>query len=159
MASLATTVCVNVKVEPRYKRANAHNEQAQILQPDATFLFPRTTLWTDVSVTFPCAQNYVAQASRTQRSAASTRESNKRGKYEDEAKRQNASFLPLVFETFGAHGKKMSEFVRLLSNEAIYCGKGPADKFAKYARNFLSITLVKANDIFIREALRASSAS
>jgi hypothetical protein len=102
------------------KEEAVRDEHGQKLRPDAIItstISVHRLLYLDVSVVHPAAKSYSAQSAFVQKplAAATTREKRKHRLYDAVARTDQAVFIPLVIESYGAFGR---EFVGFLSSLA-----------------------------------------
>jgi hypothetical protein len=102
------------------KEEPVRDEHGQKLRPDAIItstISVHRLLYLDVSVVHPAAKSYSAQSAFVQKplAAATTREKRKHRLYDAVARTDQAVFIPLVIESYGAFGR---EFVGFLSSLA-----------------------------------------
>ena len=72
----------------------------------------------DVTVVHPTAASYLHEAAGASLKIAKKAERSKSRQYKDKAKRERATFVPFVMETFGGFGKCARDFVNLLATFA-----------------------------------------
>ena len=110
----------------------------------------------DVAICHPCASTYVAAASTTDVSAATTRATQKVGKYDRACTAHDLEFRPAILEVFGAMHEEAEQLIKraaqLLQNELPEgtVKTWTADSFAAFHQQRIAITLQRSNAKAIR---------
>ncbi len=79
----------------------------------------RPSIMVDVSIVDPCAPSHIKPAASKSLACASTREKEKDKTYLPIVKQNHGIFYPLVAETYGGFGNKLTRFLKLLQMDAI----------------------------------------
>ena len=117
IASLCSSIGCVTHVEPTYRSDSGGGDAKRVKRPDILVWTPRGDSMLDVSVTCAAAGSY-AVAGQRHLGAAAVRESRKKTKYEELARRERARFVPVVFEAHGAWGEQAQRFVHFLGGVA-----------------------------------------
>lgn len=130
-----------------HNNANTHH-----LRPDALAITSDGPVLVDVSVTHPLVSSYVRAASKTPLAAAKQveRERMKVSQYQELARRESATFVPFVLESYGGIGPLAAalRFLRSIAAEATSNHTSPdADSFYTFALASVSAALQKGNAI------------
>jgi hypothetical protein len=104
--------------------------------------------WCDVTVTDPCNESVVAEASKSAGAAARKAESKKRSSWKDLATAAGADVVPLAFETTGFRGDALNKFLREMEASS---AEGPSRHSLLVQ---LSVTMQKFNVAMVRMAGR-----
>jgi hypothetical protein len=119
-------------------------------------------LLVDVSVTHPAGDTALLRgAARTALHAATDREKEKHGKYDDLAADEGVDFVPVVFESFGAPGAEVKKVVARMAAEAdtlrsSLFGDDGAAGFSRHAYTTLSVALQVGNALMHNLYARAT---
>ena len=115
---------------------------------DGHFFLTSLSAHTDVSVVHPSSASYLKAATKPL-GACLGREKKKDNLYLRRAQSNGSLFFPLVFESYGAVGQRVRDFIRLLNDEA---GKNSISKLYglsvyDFMLRFLSTVLQTSNAI------------
>jgi len=140
----------SVQIEP-------HIDDVDGSRTDGDFFFHSNSAFTDTSVIHPSAPSFV-KISSTLLKAAALREHQKDSMYLERSRAQGKLFFPLVFESFGAIGKRCMQFISLLTEEG--AGNGITSvhgvPLKQYLIRALSFCLQSGNSIILQEGVRRS---
>jgi hypothetical protein len=154
IADFANRAQVNVVKEPRVDKWQDcdHN-----LYADLSFSLPESIVYADTSVTDPTAASY---HTNHRGKAAECREKAKKSKYTQQVERPNghASFVPIVFETFGFVGNLAKPFFKTLAQQYDNNGLSTSNEHLNHLRRVLSITLQRGNAAVSDEGIKDSRA-
>ena len=146
LARLARRAGATVHVEPQYDPALV-DDQNHKSRPDMQVVSFTGHHLVDVSVTHPCAASYVGSASSRPLSAANARAKRKIADYGSLCASFDppASFVPFVFETFGAAEGRVGEFVNYLAKVASTNQVDREGRFRYRALTALAVALQVGN--------------
>ena len=118
-----------------------------------------TRLFVDIRCTTPTTSTYVTHAALTPGYAITRGETEKNAKYLDKCLRIGASFMPLVFETFGRTSEDVSKLVKDLVRRAAGISHFPYALLLSYWKKRLSTALQVGNAEFLLSAIKRILAS
>ena len=118
-----------------------------------------TKLFVDIRCTTPTTSTYVAHAAITPGYAISRGEEEKNAKYLNKCLNIGASFMPLVFETFGRVSDDVSKLVKNLVRRAAEISQFSYAVLLSYWKRRLSTALQVGNADFLLSAIKRILAS
>jgi hypothetical protein len=125
---------------------------------DVLLIDDERTVVIDVSVTHPASRSHALASSRSGGSAANSiaqRKINKYDRWVRDTFGSDATFLPIVFESFGAYSSHgMNGFIDLLAGKAASLGYCSFREFHSHALFVFSTALQRGNALVSKLALR-----
>ena len=106
-------------------------------------------LYTDISISHPCARSYVSQACNTPGHTLQMINNKKNQKYSEACANIGASFLPLAFEVFGKTSDEVSKLVYDLVEKAAEIRQLSFSRLLSYWKRRIATTLQRENALFI----------
>ena len=120
----------------------------------------RPPIMVDISVINPCATSYVKKASKTSLAAATLREKAKEKRYAKVIKHNSSVFYPLIVETHGGFGKKLTAFLKMLVTDATdhhHLSETAARSWLYQAKCTIAVALQVGNAMMSCRSLRTAS--
>ena len=106
-------------------------------------------LYTDISISHPCARSYVSQACNTPGHTLQMINNKKNHKYSGACANIGASFLPLAFEVFGKTSDEVLKLVHDLVEKAAEIKQLSFSRLLSYWKRRIATTLQRENALFI----------
>jgi hypothetical protein len=164
--NMITNAVVQIAQDAGYETVREQNmidDQGVVTRADAALYSQyanRPPIMVDISVINPCATSYVKKASKKSLAAATLRENSKEKRYTQVIKHNSSVFYPLIVETHGGFGRKLTAFLKMLVTDATdhhHLSETEARSWLHNAKCTIAVALQVGNAMMSCRSLRTAS--